>query len=107
MPRSPGASTTAWTSSISTSPNAAGRVAAALGAAAGVADQRLRLLHRHALEGPARAGRERAAAVCARRVARGAVLQCAGAGGAQLDGGGAAGRGEAHIGCRLERDTAP
>src|SRR5262245_21512844 len=42
--------------------------------AARLADERLRVLHRHALERPAEARRERAAAVRARRVARVAVL---------------------------------
>ena len=46
-----------------------GRVVTASGAAAGVADQRLRVLHRHALERPARIGRKRATALRARRVA--------------------------------------
>ena len=40
------------------------------GQAARLADQRLRLLHRHALEGRARRGRDRAAALLARRLAR-------------------------------------
>src|SRR5262249_46361139 len=46
--------------------------------AARVAAQRMRVLHRHALEGRARARRDRTAALRPRRVARGAVLQRAG-----------------------------
>ena len=45
-----------------------------LGSAARLTDQRLRLLHRHALEGSARCGRDRTAAVRAGRMARVAVL---------------------------------
>src|SRR6185295_4518187 len=62
-----------------------GRAAAPPGSAARLADQRLRLLPRHALERSARPGRNRTAPLFARRLARDAVLFGEGARGARLD----------------------
>src|SRR5690349_11773422 len=49
------------------------------------ADQRLRVLPRHAFQGCTRGGRDRAAALLAQRLARGAFLQRAGARRARMD----------------------
>src|SRR5882757_1222852 len=63
-----------------------GRAAATrIDQAARVADQRLRLLHRYALERRARRRRERAASLWPRRVARSALLQRTRARGAGVD----------------------
>src|SRR6266576_850910 len=82
-----------------------GRVVAASGAAAGVADQRLRVLHRHALERPARIGRKRATALRARRLAGVAVLQSPRAGRAGVDRSGDARRHQSHLGHGAGRGT--
>src|SRR5690554_1514671 len=71
------------------------------GPPARVADQRLRVLHRHAHEGCAQARGDRAAPVRADRLARDAVLHGARACGARVDGGADADRGVACAGRRL------
>src|SRR5690606_17884098 len=77
-----------------------GGAAPAPGASACVSTQRLRLLHRHALEGPPRAGRKRAAALLARCMAGVPRLYGEGARGARMDRGGDAGCGRPCAGQR-------